>query len=332
MMEKSDKAMYAKCFSRLGLLFLAGTAVILCAQNLVVWAVEAWKPQWLENQAMLLMFSVLPMYLIGMPVLIGLVKKMPGTAPAQHTMKAWEFLVALPMCYAVMYLSNLVGVAITGILGAIKGAPISNDVMDIATNGNMAVNAFYMVLCAPILEEYVFRKLIIDRTLRFGQGVAILVSGLMFGLFHGNISQFVYATALGFFFGFIYVKTGKLKYCIGLHMFINFFGAVISVLVLKGIKYEEFLLISESGDAQALMAFVMNNLVGFLAYMLYLGFIVVMVIAGVVLFIVYRKRLVMEPGEETIPKGKRFSAIFLNFGMAVYCLFWIAMMVLQILQ
>ena len=114
-------------------------------------------------------------------------------------------------------------------------------------------------------------------------------------------------------------------------MFINFFGAVISVLVLKGIKYEEFLLVSESGDAQALMGFVMNNLVGFMAYMLYLGFIVVMVIAGVVLFIVYRKRLVMAPGEVSIPKGKRFPVIFLNFGMAVYCLFWIAMMVVQIL-
>lgn len=330
-MDKSDKAMYSKYFSRLGLLFLAGTAVILCVQNLVVLAVELWRPQWLENPSITLMLSVLPMYLIGMPVLIGLVKKIPGTAPEQHTMKAWEFLIALPMCYAVMYLTNLVGVVITGILGAIKGAPIGNAVMDIATNGNMAVNAFYMVLCAPILEEYVFRKLIIDRTLRFGQGVAVLVSGLMFGLFHGNISQFVYAAALGFFFGFIYVKTGKLKYSIGLHMFINFFGAVISVLVLKGIKYEEFLLVSESGDAQALMGFVMNNLVGFMAYMLYLGFIVVMVIAGVVLFIVYRKRLVMAPGEVSIPKGKRFPVIFLNFGMAVYCLFWIAMMVVQIL-
>ena len=331
-MEEYNSAKPAKDFSRLGLMFLAGTAVILCAQNLAVLAVEQWRPQWLENPAVVLMLSVLPMYLIGMPVLIGLVKKIPGTAPERRSMKVWEFLVALPMCYAVMYLSNLVGVVITGILGAIKGAPISNAVMDMATNGNMAVNVFYMVLCAPILEEYVFRKLIIDRTLRFGQGVAILVSGLMFGLFHGNISQFVYATALGLFFGFIYVKTGNLKYSIGLHMFINFFGAVVSVLVLKGIHYEEFLLVSESGDAQTLMGFVMNHLVGFMAYMLYLGFIVVMVIAGVVLFIVYRKRLVPAPGEVSIPKGKRFSVIFLNFGMAVYCLFWIAMMVVQILQ
>ena len=331
-MSEYDNSKIKKYFSRIGLLFLAGTAVILCAQNLVILAVEQWWPQWLESPDAVLMLSVLPMYLIGMPVLITLVKRMPGTAPAKHTMKGWEFLLALPMCYTVMYLSNLIGVAITGILGVIKGAPISNAVMEIATTGNMAVNAFYMVLCAPILEEYVFRKLIIDRTLRFGQGVAVLLSGLMFGLFHGNISQFVYATALGLFFGFVYVKTGQLKYSIGLHMFINFFGAVVSVLVLKGIKYEEFLLVSESGDAQALMGFVMNNLAGFMAYMLYLGFIVVMMILGVVLFIVYRKRLLLEPGEEMIPKGKRFSSLFLNFGMALYCIFWIAMMVVQILQ
>ena len=156
MMEEYNNAKPSKYFSRLGLLFLAGTAVILCVQNLVMLLVERRQPQWLEDPSAILMLSVLPMYLIGMPVLIGLVKKIPGTAPEQHSMKGWELLIALPMCYSVMYLSNLVGVVITGILGVIKGAPISNAVMDIATGGNLAVNIFYMVLCAPILEEYVF--------------------------------------------------------------------------------------------------------------------------------------------------------------------------------
>lgn len=331
-MEETNMAITKKYFSRLGLLFLAGTAVILGVQTLVTIAVRLWQPQWLEDPTISLMLSVLPMYLIGMPVLIGLVKKIPGKAPEQHSMKFWQLLFAAAMCYCVMYLSNLVGLAITGILGMIKGTPISNEVMDIATNGNMAVNAFYMVLCAPILEEYIFRKLIIDRTLRFGQGVAILLSGLMFGLFHGNISQFAYATTLGLFFGFIYVKTGKLKYTVGLHMFINFMGAMVSVLVLKGIRYEEFVEVSASGDPQSLINFVMSNLAGWMVYMLYLGFIAVMMIAGIVLFIVFRKRFVMEPGEENIPKEKRFSVIFLNFGMGVYCLFWIAMMVVQIVR
>ena len=46
----------------------------------------------------------------------------------------------------------------------------------------------------------------------------MLFSGLMFGLFHGNLNQFVYAFVLGLCFGFIYVKTGNIRYTIGLHM------------------------------------------------------------------------------------------------------------------
>ena len=57
----------------------------------------------------------------------------------------------------------------------------------------MIVTFLYMVICAPILEEYIFRKLIVDRTVKYGQGVAVVLSGLMFGLFHGNLNQFAYA-------------------------------------------------------------------------------------------------------------------------------------------
>ena len=62
--------------------------------------------------------------------------------------------------------------------------------MAYATESNMMVTFLYMVICAPILEEYIFRKLIVDRTVKYGQGVAIVLSGLMFGLFHGNLNQF----------------------------------------------------------------------------------------------------------------------------------------------
>lgn len=324
--------MAKKEFSRLGLMFLAGTAAILGAQTLVGMLVKLWRPEWLEDPTMNLVLSVMPMYLLGMPVLIGLVKTVPAAAPEKRKMKVWQFLLAMVMCYSVMYLSNLVGTAITGILGLIKGAPIENAVVEIATNANMAVTFFYMVICAPILEEYVFRKLIIDRTLQYGAGAAILLSGLMFGLFHGNISQFVYAGALGMFFAFIYVKTGNIKITIGLHAFINFMGAMVSVLLLKAIRYEEFLEVSATGDMEELMTFVMSNPWGWLAYVGYVGLIMVMVVAGIVLMIVFRKRFVIDAGTETIPWSRRLAVIFLNFGMAAYCIFWLAMMIVQIFR
>ena len=64
--------------------------------------------------------------------------------------------------------------------------------------------------------------------------------------------------------------------------------------------------------------------------MIYFCMIIAMVIAGIVLFIVFRKRFVMNPGEVQIPKGKRFRTVFLNIGMILYCVFWIVEIILQL--
>lgn len=319
-------------FSRLGWMFLIGTAVIYAVQMLVSNGVKLVKPEWLEDPTISLIFSMIPLYLIGMPALIAFVKRIPGKAPEKRTMKKGHFLIALIMCYAIMYCSNFVGVIITTIIGLVKGQAVDNAILDIALNSNMAVTFIYMVICAPIMEEYIFRKLIVDRTMRYGEGVAVVLSGLMFGLFHGNLSQFVYATTLGMFFAFLYVKTGNLKITIALHMFINFMGAVVSTLILKGIHFVEYSELAASGDMEGMMSLLMTNLPAWMAYVVYIFVILALVITGIVLLIVFRKRFVLRAGEVTIPKGQRFKTIFLNFGMLVYSLFWIGMIISQLFQ
>ena len=178
-----------KSFSSLGWRFLIGTLIIYAVQIAVVAVVGQVKPEWLENTTINLILAVLPLYLIGMPVLIALVKQIPGEAPAKKSMKPGQFIVALIMCYALMYCGNLVGTLITTVVGALKGSEVDNALMAYATESNMMVTFLYMVICAPILEEYIFRKLIVDRTVKYGQGVAIVLSGLMFGLFHGNLTS-----------------------------------------------------------------------------------------------------------------------------------------------
>lgn len=326
MEEKSMK----KSFSSLGWRFLIGTLIIYAVQIAVVAVVGQVKPEWLENTTINLILAVLPLYLIGMPILIALVKRMPGEAPAKKSMKPGQFIVALIMCYALMYCGNLVGTLITTVVGALKGSEVDNALMVYATESDMMVTFLYMVICAPILEEYIFRKLIVDRTVKYGQGVAIVLSGLMFGLFHGNLNQFAYAMLLGMFLAFLYVKTGNLKITIGLHMCINFMGAVVSVLLLKAIHLDEYQeIVMNGGDAQAIMDFMMQYLPGWIGYMIYVLFILAAVITGIVLFIVFRKRFAVEPGQ--ISKGQRFKTVICNPGMLCYCIFWIVMILLQML-
>ena len=311
MEEKSMK----KSFSSLGFRFLIGTLVIYAVQMGVMTIVGAVKPEWLQDTTISLILAVLPLYLVGMPVLIAVVKRMPGEAPAKKSITPGQFVLALIMCFALMYCGNLVGTLITTVVGALKGSAVDNALMTYATGSNMIVTFLYMVICAPILEEY-------------GQGVAVVLSGLMFGLFHGNLNQFAYAFLLGMFLAFLYVKTGELKVTIGLHMCINFMGAVVSVLLLKAIHLEEYQeVIMNGADSQAVMDYMMKYLPGWIGYMIYVLFILAVLVTGIVLFIVYRKKLKLEPGQ--IAKGRRFKTVIGNPGMICYCIFWIAMIIIQ---
>lgn len=280
-----------------------------------------------------LMISMLPMYLIGMPILIVLVKTVPAEKVEKRNMKAGHFVLAALMCFGLAYASNFIGTILTTVIGMLKGGMVQNAIMNIATSINVLFAVLFMVICAPLIEEYVFRKLIVDRTIKYGQGVAVLLSGLMFGLFHGNLNQFIYAFAIGCFLAFLYVKTGNLKITIIIHMIFNFLGGVVSVKLLEMIDMERYMEIVQSGmDMDALMIYMSENAFGWICYMMFALFIFATIITALVLFIVsiVKNKFVFEQGQVAIPKGKRFRTVILNVGMLLYCIFWIIVIIIQL--
>ena len=78
----------------------------------------------------------------------------------------------------------------------------------------------YAGLLAPIAEEILFRGLILRNLLPYGKKVAIFVSALLFGLFHGNIVQSPFAFAVGLVLGFVAVEY-NIVWAMALHMFNN---------------------------------------------------------------------------------------------------------------
>lgn len=83
---------------------------------------------------------------------------------------------------------------------------------------------------APIGEEFLFRKLLLDRVRPFGDQAAIWITAVAFGLFHTNLYQFFYATALGVLFAGVAVKTGKLWHTVVLHSAVNLGSALFTEL------------------------------------------------------------------------------------------------------
>lgn len=68
------------------------------------------------------------------------------------------------------------------------------------------VFVFFICIIAPIAEEIIFRNILLKPLRAYGDLTAVLVSGIVFGLYHGNFDQFAYATLLGIFFSAIAVK------------------------------------------------------------------------------------------------------------------------------
>ncbi len=74
-------------------------------------------------------------------------------------------------------------------------------------------------IIAPIYEEIFMRGIILAGLLnKYNPKRAIIISALIFGVWHFNIPQFVYATLIGVILGMIYYKTNSLLLCIAAHM------------------------------------------------------------------------------------------------------------------
>jgi membrane protease YdiL (CAAX protease family) len=91
-----------------------------------------------------------------------------------------------------------------------------------------------IVIAAPILEELIFRGIILNGLLKsYSPLKAIIISSLLFGLVHLNPWQFIGASILGSLSGWVYFKTNKLTLPIIIHMTNNFLGFLLNYFSLR---------------------------------------------------------------------------------------------------
>ncbi len=106
------------------------------------------------------------------------------------------------------------------------------------TDGTSVVMAVYAILLAPVGEELVFRGV----TMRCARKampfwLANIFQALMFGIFHMNVVQGVYAFALGLLLGYVCECGGSIYYSILLHVVFNFWGTYVSEWLDFGERY-----------------------------------------------------------------------------------------------
>ncbi len=73
-------------------------------------------------------------------------------------------------------------------------------------------------IIAPLAEELLFRGVILHKLKTFmPAAAAIVLSGLAFGIYHGNLQQGIYGFLCGMLIGWIYVYTDSFLMCILFH-------------------------------------------------------------------------------------------------------------------
>ncbi len=283
-----------KTFSKIGFIFLLFSVGSYVFQWMTLGILYIFQ---ITNYDIQITLSTLTLYVVGVVVFFFSQKVLPKCyTPEKKSLSVLSLLKAFCMCYTLLIFSNLLGTFLTGVIGALKGTPVVNPVEDLVLDMSMPVMFILTVVLAPVFEELVFRKFLIDRTIPFGEVLSILLSGGMFGLFHGNLSQFPYAFALGCFFAYIYIRTGRIGYSILLHAIVNFFGSIVATFVLNRFDYDKILL--------------------------YEAFVYILVIIGFILWIKNSKKIYFHITEKQIPKNKVFKTSVVNVGMLLYIAFW----------
>ena len=113
------------------------------------------------------------------------------------------------------------GVTVTETLFNRAGFSIYIDIMAQDTPFSFWLMAAYAVLLAPLIEEYMYRGVLLEGLKRYGEHFAVMASAAIFALSHGNLMQFLPAMLIGWFLGYVRVKTGSLSVCVLLHAMNN---------------------------------------------------------------------------------------------------------------
>ena len=242
------------------------------------------------------------------------------------------------MLVPIVFFGALISTLLSSIISIVTGIKVDNNlVLESFMNINLWGRLIVTCVCAPIFEELVFRKLFIDRTVKYGEKVAVIMSGVMFGLFHGNFEQFFYACFLGMFFAYVYIRTGKIVYTMILHFMVNFSSAGIAQTIVSHLDMDLLQKVSDAGvtsmSASEMETFRYMS-VWVTLYGAWAIAAVVMFIAGIVLWIltIVNHKIYFLPREKEIPKGLRFKLVFCNPGMIIYTLLCLALCVFTIIS
>ena len=304
-----------KAFSRIGLALAAGIAVSTVIALLA--CVPLKDPAVLESivrtigPSLTLLLTYVPNFIILLVFWLT-VRRMPKAEWLKEEMSFKSLTQVFVMMYAVSTVLNLIGTGLTA--AAPAGETRALEMISSLVSTGLPAGFLMVALIAPVMEELIFRKLMLDRIRNYGEKTAIFFSALCFGLFHGNLTQFLYAFSVGLFLGYVYCKTGKVIYTMVMHALLNTISS--SVMLLAPMM--------SGGGRFAALAVISCLLV--IAALFLTGFV------QVIRHLMRKDLRLDNTTPACIPGNEVVSTVYLNPGVSLFVLFSIFTIAMQLLN
>ena len=178
-----------RCFSRLGLAYVVYVVVSTLSQLAAVLLIE--EPQGRLEWNLWMMTVTLSMYPLAFLLFYLILRNMPKARQTwKEPMTVGRYLGTFVVCMGITYIGNFIGQILMWFVGKVLGTPIYNDLDLLLDSMDPWLILIVVVIAAPIIEELIFRKMLLDRIAGYGQITSLFMSGLIFGLAHGNFYQF----------------------------------------------------------------------------------------------------------------------------------------------
>ena len=110
----------------------------------------------------------------------------------------------------------------TTLRSASSAASHSNPAQESLLSGQLLIQILSMGIFAPLTEELIFRGLLYRRMKSLlSVGWSVILSSLLFAVYHGNMIQIVFAFPMALVLALLYEKSGRFCYPLLFHMGCN---------------------------------------------------------------------------------------------------------------
>ena len=161
------------------------------------------------------------MLCMRMPLSVALPFKKPKT-----DMAIGGILISLGMSILASYAVSFIQIA----LGEVGIGITMNEYETPETVPGLVLYVIFLAIIPAFFEEIAFRGILMQSLRRFGDGFALVVSALAFGIFHFNLIQMPYSFIMALCMGYFVMRTGSLWVTIIIHLINNGVAVVFEFL------------------------------------------------------------------------------------------------------